>query len=128
MRVLVDTHAFLWMVGGSPRLSHVAAELLDDPETVVLVSPVSAYEICLKHALGKLPDVGALAASFEREVAAADCTSLPVTLAHAEAAGKLPLSHRDPFDRLLIAQARVERAPIVSNETVFDAFGVERIW
>jgi PIN domain nuclease of toxin-antitoxin system len=109
-------------------LSARATEVLSDPETEVLVSAVSAYEVCLKHALGKLPGAEALAGAFGQEVAAADCTPLPVTLAHAEAAGKLDLSHKDPFDRLLIAQARVEGIPLVSNENRFDAFGVERIW
>lgn len=128
MRVLLDTHALLWALQGGERLSPLAAEVLGDPETVALVSPVSAYEICLKHALGKLPGAKTLAASFEHEIAAADCVLLPITLAHAEAAGKLDLSHKDPFDRLLIAQAQLERVPLVSNERLFDDFGVERIW
>ena len=128
MRVLLDTHALLWMLAGDPQLSARATQVLGDPQTEVLVSAASAYEVCLKHALGKLPGAEALVAAFAQEIAAADCAPLPVTLAHAEAAGKLDLSHKDPFDRLLIAQARVEGIPLVSNETVFDAFGVERLW
>ncbi|WP_374942659.1 type II toxin-antitoxin system VapC family toxin [Sphingomonas sp.] len=128
MRVLLDTHALFWMLRNDRRLSKRAAEAIDDPGNEILVSAVSGYEICFKHRLGKLPDAAALAAAFEQEIAAADCTPLPVTLAHAIAAGKLDPSHRDPFDRLLMAQALVDGVPLVSNEVLFDAFGVERIW
>lgn len=128
MRVLLDTHALFWMLRNDRRLSERAAEAIDDPGNDVLVSAVSGYEICFKHRLGKLPDATARAAAFEHEIAVADCTPLPVTLAHAIAAGKLDPSHRDPFDRLLMAQALVEGVPLVSNEAVFDAFGIERIW
>ena len=128
MRLLLDTHALIWMLGRSPRLSSRAAIAIDAPDNDVLVSAVSAYEIFLKHKLGKLTGVEALIAGFEREITFADCTPLPVTLAHAETAGKLAMDHRDPFDRILIAQALVERIAIVSNEAVFDAYGVERIW
>lgn len=128
MRILLDTHALLWALERNPRLSDRAAEALSDPANQKLVSAVSAYEICLKFALGKLPGAAALAGAFEQEIAAADCTQLPVTVAHAEAAGGLNLFHKDPFDRLLVAQARIEGVPLVSNETVFDRFGVERLW
>ncbi len=128
MRVLLDTHAFLWMVEGNARLSARAADLLDDKANEVLVSAVSAYEICLKHALGKLPQAAVIAAAFDQAIVAANCRALPITIAHAEAAGKLDMAHRDPFDRLLIAQARVERIAIVSNDRVFDAFEIERVW
>lgn len=112
----------------SPRLSGPANEALDDPAAEKLVSAASAYEVCLKHRMGKLPGAAVLATAFEHEVAALNCVALPITFAHAEAAGKLDMSHKDPFDRLLIAQALVERVPLVSNEAVFDRFGVERIW
>lgn len=128
MRALLDTHAIVWMLRADPRLSRPAAAVIDESANDLLVSAVSAYEVCLKHSLGKWPDVAALAADFEKEIGTADCRTLPVTTAHAITAGKLDLSHRDPFDRLLIAQALVERVPIVSNDAVFDSFGVERIW
>ena len=127
MRLLLDTHALLWMLRADPRLSPRAAAAIQAADEV-LVSAVSGYEICLKHRVGKMPEAAALADAFEAEVARADCTQLPVTLTHAVAAGKLDPSHRDPFDRLLIAQALVERVPLVSNEQLFDAFGVERLW
>lgn len=128
MRLLLDTHALLWMLDDSPRLPRHVAAALGDPGNEKVISAVSAYEICLKHALGKLPDAAALATDFEVEIGAIDCTPLPITLGHAEAAAKLDLRHRDPFDRLLIAQARVEGLVLVSNERAFDAFGVERLW
>ena len=128
MRLLLDTHALLWVLEDNPRLSRGAAEALASPDAELLVSAVSAFEICLKFKLGKLPGAGALAEAFEATIAALDCIPLPITLAHAETAGKLDLAHKDPFDRLLIAQAWIERVPILSIEEAFDAFGVERIW
>lgn len=128
MRLLLDTHALLWVLSDSPRLSARAAALVEDVGNRVLISPVTAYEICAKHTLGKLPQASALAADFEGELAQLDVEWLPITPAHAIAAGKLDMSHRDPFDRLLIAQSMVEGVPLVSNEALFDAFGVERLW
>ena len=128
MRLLLDTHALLWVLEDNPRLSRRAAAALGDPEVEKLVSAVSAFEICRKYELGKLPGAAALAEAFVDTIAAIDCTPLPISLAHAALAGGLDIAHKDPFDRLLIAQARFERVPIVSNEKLFDAFGVERIW
>jgi len=128
LRLLLDTHALLWVLEDNPRLSRRAAAALGDPEVEKLVSAVSAFEICRKYELGKLPGAAALAEAFVDTIAAIDCTPLPISLAHAALAGGLDIAHKDPFDRLLIAQARFERVPIVSNEKLFDAFGVERIW
>ena len=125
---MVDSHTLLWMLMGDPALSRAAAAVLDDPETVPLVSAVTAYELCYKSMRGRLPEAVALCADFEREVAFADCEMLPLTAAHAQAAARLDPAHRDPFDRLPIAQALVERVPLVSNETLFDRFGIERLW
>ena len=91
-------------------------------DRVVLLAPVAPFRGGIaRHST-------ALAEAFEEVIASAACVPLPLSLAHAEAAGKLDLSHRDPFDRLLIAQALTENVPIVSNEKLFDAFGVERVW
>lgn len=128
MRLLLDTHALLWALADSPRLSARAAALIGQGGHRLLVSAVSAYEICARHTLGKLPQAAALAADFEAEIALLDADWLPISPAHAIAAGRLDPSHRDPFDRFLIAQAQVERVPLVSNEAVFDDFDVERIW
>jgi PIN domain nuclease of toxin-antitoxin system len=85
-------------------------------------------EIFTKHRLGRLPEAGGLVKHWNRIMAPPGYTPLPVTMAHAVRAGALPFAHGDPFDRLLIAQAQIERVPLVSNERLFDAFGVERIW
>ena len=128
MRLLLDTHALLWAVAGDPRLSPTAADAIEDPAAEKLVSTVSVYEICLKHALGKLPGFAALVNRFEEVLRESGCELLPVTFAHAREAGLLSIRHKDPFDRLLIAQARVERVQLVSNEKLFDEFGVGRVW
>lgn len=128
MRLLLDTHTLLWVLENNPRLSRNAARLLAEPDAEKLVSAVSAYEICLKFNLGKLPGSAALAQAFEKAIFGLDFTPLSISLEHAEEAGQLDLIHKDPFDRLLIAQARIERVPIVSNERLFDDFGVERLW
>lgn len=128
LRLLLDTHALLWALTDNHRLSARAASLIGDPENAVLLSAASAYEICAKHTLGKLPQAAGLAADFNAVIAPLDVQWLPVAASHAIVAGKLDMSHRDPFDRLLIAQALVEQVPLVSNEALFDRFGVQRLW
>ncbi|HYE29380.1 MAG TPA: type II toxin-antitoxin system VapC family toxin [Allosphingosinicella sp.] len=127
MRLLLDTHTLLWAVEANTRLSRRAAEALN-AASEKLVSSVTVYEICLKHRLGKLPGFAALVNQFERVLQETGCDVLPVTFAHAREAGLLSIEQKDPFDRLLIAQARIEGVPVVSNDKAFDAFGVERIW
>ena len=85
-------------------------------------------EITTKHRLGKLPEAGRLAADWDRTLSHLRTTSLPISMGHAAEAGKLPFSHGDPFDRLLIAQAMLEDAYLVSNEKLFDDFDVQRLW
>lgn len=128
MRLLLDTHAVLWALTDSPRLSRRAAALIGDVANDLLVSPVTAYEVCLKHTLGKLPEAAALAADFEGELLPLNVEWLPITQRHMIAAGKLDMAHRDPFDRILMAQSLVERVPLVSIEAVFDDYGVVRLW
>lgn len=128
MRVLLDTHALLWWLAGDDRLSHGARAVIADEENEVYVSAASAWEVMTKHRLGKLPDAGPLAVDFAREVARQGFLALDIALAHGQDAGGLPGPHRDPFDRMLIAQARQEHMALVSNETVFDAYGIVRIW
>lgn len=125
---MLDTHALLWALVDSPRLSRRAAALIGDAANDLLVSPVTAYEVCLKHTLGKLPEAAALAADFEGELLPLNVEWLPITQTHMIAAGKLDMAHRDPFDRILMAQSLVERVPLVSIEAVFDGYGVARLW
>ncbi len=124
----MDTHALIWWGENNIRLSRVAAEAIDAQGSEVLVSAVSAMEVTLKFRLGKLPSAEPLARDFEGETAAAGFIPLAITLAHASLAGGLEIPHKDPFDRLLIAQALVEDLTLVSNEAIFDGFGVKRLW
>ena len=128
MKLLLDTHALLWSVLDDPHLSPVARTALADPKKVVLISAVSIFEITLKHRLGKLDKAGPFARHHKQMLADLEWVPLAVEMEHASLAGSLDIPHKDPFDRLLIAQAQIERVPIVSNETVFDGFGVDRIW
>lgn len=128
MRLLMDTHALLWWLAGDERLTIAARDAIASRENTVYVSAASAWEIATTHRLGKLPGAGPLAVDFATEVLAHGFTPLEISLAHGQDAGSLPGPHRDPFDRMLIAQARTERMALVSNEAAFDAFGVVRIW
>ncbi len=128
MRILLDTHALLWWLGGDSALSDTARNAIADESNEVFVSAASAWEVTTKHRLGKLPGVGPLAVDFAREVRAQGFVPLPITLEHGQSAGALPGAHRDPFDRMLIAQANDERMALVSNEAIFDAYGLTRVW
>ena len=104
-------------------MAAIAAE-----SSMVFVSAVTAMEIATKHRIGKLPEAAVLAARFEGEIEALGFQPLSITLTHARVAGSLSIPHKDPFDRLLIAQAMVEDMFLVSNEALFDGFGVGRLW
>lgn len=128
MRILLDTHALLWWLAGDLSLPATARTLISDPTNEVFVSAASAWEIATKHRIGKLPGAGPLAVDFAREVEAQGFLPLPISLAHGQDAGALASLHRDPFDRMLVAQALAERMVLVSNESAFDAAGVIRVW
>jgi PIN domain nuclease of toxin-antitoxin system len=114
MRLLLDTHILLWWLADSPSLSDRARELIADPDNSVFVSAVSLWEIWLKQSLGKLQ----LPSDFEERLAGESFESLPLLAAHAREVASLPWHHRDPFDRMLIAQARVaELALLTADET-----------
>ena len=122
--LLVDTHALLWWLADDPGLSAAAREALAEPTTDVLVSTASVWEIAIKRALGKLGAPDDLPAHIE----AAGFGWLPVTAGHAWRVGELAPHHRDPFDRLLVAQSLVEQVPIISADPRFGAYGVEVRW
>lgn len=128
MRLLLDTHALLWWLAGDARLSPRAQAAVADPAHEVYVSAASAWEIATKHRNGKLPEAGPLVVDFEREVRQQGFLALPISLAHGQMAGALAGAHKDPFDRMLVAQAREEKMALVSNEALFDTFGVTRLW
>jgi len=127
-RVLLDTHALLWWLAGDRRLSPAARAAIGDASAAVFVSAASSWEIATKVRLGKLSDPHGVADALGAHVAAQGFRELPITLDHGRRAGKLPGDHKDPFDRMLIAQAQAEGLAIVSIETPFDAYGVERMW
>ena len=128
MRLLLDTHALLWALEASPKLSSRATQAISESDEGILVSAASIMEIALKHRLGKLPEAARLVANWEPVFGNLGAEPLSVSVEHAALAGSLDIPHKDPFDRLLIAPARIEGIPIVSKEKLFDAFGVARIW
>jgi PIN domain nuclease of toxin-antitoxin system len=128
MGLLLDTHALIWWFMDSPQIGHAARTPLAAGEQPVFVSAASAFEISIKHRIGKLPEVKALLDDYYGHLDGQGFRELPVTSTHALRAGALPIDHRDPFDRMLIAQAQLEGLSLVSNERIFDRFGVIRIW
>jgi PIN domain nuclease of toxin-antitoxin system len=129
VQLLLDTHAFLWWVFADRKLSARARTAIgDDRANEVLVSAVSAWEIATKYRLGKLPEAGRVADDVAASVVAEGFGALGLSMVHAQRAGSLGGDHRDPFDRMLIAQALVGDLTLVSNERVFDRYGVRRLW
>ena len=128
MRLLLDTHAFLWWLAGDQSLSTRANNAIANENNLAFVSAASAWEIATKHRLGRLPEVAAILGDIDAVIVAQNFTPLPVAVRHGQFAGSLPGPHRDPFDRMLIAQAILENLVLVSNERVFDAYGAARLW
>lgn len=128
MKYLLDTHALYWRATGSPRLSKKAATLIDDVRNEVLVSAVSAFELSLKHQLGKLPHGESLLRSMGSVLTQMRLTSLPLTVEHSLLAGSFAHAHRDPFDRMLAAQALIEGAVLVTTDPAFEHFPVHTLW
>ena len=128
MRVLLDTHSLLWWLAGDERLSLVARETIGSLDNIILVSAVSAWEVSTKYGMGKLPGAREVALDMASCVSSQGFTAIPITLEQAQQAGLLSGSHRDPFDRMLIARSLALGVPIVSNEEIFDDYGVTRIW
>ena len=128
MDLLLDTHAFLCWISGDAALSAAARAAITDPGNTIFVSAASAWEIATKIRIGKLPCAPAVAANLAGVLDDQGFSSLPVSFAHGQAAGTLPGPHRDLFDRMLIAQAMLDGMILVSNERLFDAYGVRRLW
>lgn len=128
MRVLLDTHTLLWWLDGDRRLSRRARGVIGDEDNEVWVSAASAWELATKARLGKLPEALDVATDVAGCLTRQGFLELAITVLHAQRAGSLRIDHRDPFDRMLITQAQMEDLPIVTNEPLFDAFGITRIW
>lgn len=128
MNLLLDTHAFLWWLAGDAALSMPARAAIEDTGNPVFVSAASAWEIATKVRFGKLPRAATVALDLAPVLAAQGFIPLPISFAHGQAAGALPGPHKDPFDRMLMAQAMLDDMALVSNERQFDSYGVRRFW
>ena len=128
MRILLDTHTLLWAAFDEDSLSPRARRLIQSPDSEIIVSAATAWEITTKFRLGKLDFARDLAENFISEVTAAGYLLLSISPEHAVRAGLLPGDHKDPFDRMLAAQAIHENIPLLSNYSQLDVFGVRREW
>jgi len=128
VRFLVDTHAFLWAIASPEKLPDHARNLFLDPEAELLISIATPWEMAIKTGVGKLDHGAAILTNFESLLAAGGYRILETSIEHTIRSGLLPRYHKDPFDRLLIAQALDLRVPIVSGDEVLDLYGVRRIW
>ncbi len=128
MRILLDTHTLLWAAFDEAVLSPHARRLIQSSGNEILVSAASAWEVATKYRLDKLNFAQGLAENFVAEVTAAGYLLLPISAGHAVRAGLLPGNHKDPFDRMLAAQAIHEDIPLLSNDPQLDIFGVRREW
>jgi len=128
MRLLLDTHSYLWFVAGSALLSNKARAVMLQPGNTIFLSMASALEIALKHSLGKLPLTVPLQVLIRDEPVAQGFSILDINADHLLAMAAMPFHHRDPFDRVIIAQGLVENLPIISCDQIFDAYQVRRIW
>jgi PIN domain nuclease of toxin-antitoxin system len=126
--LLLDTHAFIWWATRDPRLSGRAREAIAASATPVFLSVVTPWEIAIKHALGRLELADTPRSLVYAQIARHGYQPLDVALEHALAAGELPLHHGDPFDRLLIAQARTEGLSLVSGDAIFARYDLTVLW
>lgn len=124
----LDTHTLLWFLRDDPQLSTTAKKLIENPGNRKLVSVASCWEIGIKAGLGKLDLAEPSRTLLEREIPRNNLELLPVALEHATTVETLPMHHKDPFDRLLIAQAMIEDIPVVGVDDTFDLYAVERLW
>ena len=126
MRYLLDTHTLLWALMAPEKIPRGTTELLLDSSNTLFVSVVSNWEVAIKESLGRL----APPRDLDETIIASGFTPIPLTAAHCLAYGRLPLfpEHRDPFDRMLVVQARMEQAVLVSRDEKLDLYGVDRVW
>ena len=128
MRFLLDTHTLLWWFSNDPALSDAVREAIAMPENEPIVSSVCAWEIATKKRIGKLPHAGDLLTDFGALVRQARFSTLPISVDHALSAGALPWPHRDPFDRMLVAQGQIEDLPIATTDADISGYGITCIW
>ena len=128
MIFLLDTHAFLWFTAGNAQLSQTARELIEDPVNQPLLSIASLWEIAIKISIGKLTLAQPFETLIPQQITLNGIDLLAIELEHTTIVSKLPFHHRDPFDRLLVAQAMTAEIPLVSVDRAFDAYSIKRLW
>lgn len=128
VRVLLDTHALLWWLSDSHQLTNASRELVGNENNDIFVSAASAWEISTKIRIGRLAQVEFSLVDIMHHVAMQGFSELPISMKDAWSAGRLPGLHRDPFDRMLAAQALLRNLAFLSVDKVFDSFGVNRVW
>lgn len=128
VKLLLDTHTLLWWLFDDPKLSAKAKRAIKNPDNAIFASTASAWEIATKYRLGKLPGAEEAAQRLPELLRSARIEPLPISMEHALAAGALAGPHRDPFDRMLIAQAQIENLSIVTTDRVFSDYDVKVIW
>ena len=128
MRLLIDTHVFLWAVMTPEKLTERARSIFLDPQAELLISIATPWEMAIKTSVGKLQNGAVILANFESRLASGGYRVLETSVKHTIQSGLLPRHHKDPFDRLLIAQALDLDLPILSSDEIFDRYAVKRIW
>ena len=128
MKILLDTHAFLWFVTNDRELSQTAKKLFLDEENELYLSAVTGFEIAQKYSLGKLQLTEKPSEFITNRIDANNLIELPIFMAHTTVLEKLPRHHRDPFDRLLVAQAMIEKVPLLSADEQLSAYPIKRLW
>jgi len=128
MKVLLDTHCFLWLITGDDRLSEKARQTFLNPDNRLFFSAASFWEICIKESLGKIALQNGWIETIQDEMTVNTIQWLPIEMPHCVGVAKLPFHHGDPFDRMLIAQAKVEDMQLLSRDSRLSAYAVERIW
>lgn len=116
---LIDTHIMLWWFFEDPKLDTECRNIICNPDHLIFVSSVSAWEIATKYRIGKLPEAKQIVEEYSQILHRARFVELPMTSAHALRAGSLPIAHRDPFDRMIMAQAELESLPVITYDTAF---------
>ncbi len=128
MRLLLDTHTFIWYVTDNPRLSANVKLLIEDENNEKLVSIASIWEMAIKHSIGRLNFSLPFMEFVRQQLSVSNIGLLEINLNHIEIVASLPLHHRDPFDRLIIAQSMAEQIPVLSVDVIFDAYAIARLW
>jgi PIN domain nuclease of toxin-antitoxin system len=118
-KYLIDTHVLLWWIFDDPKLNQNIREIIQNPSNKIIVSSASAWEIATKYRIGKLPEAKELLENYVQIIQKARFSQLSITTAHALRAGSLPIQHRDPFDRMIMAQSELEKIPVITYDPAF---------